>query len=91
VDFAESEEHALLRASVAKVAGEFGHAYFQDLTALAPLLSHATARSQQASTSFESQARRPAGGYRATPARTSQRYDQAPQPGQAATSSPSLK
>ena len=68
-----------------------GHAYFQDLTALAPLLSHATARSRQASTSFESQARRPAGGYRATPARTSQRYDQAPQPGQAATSSPSLK
>ena len=35
-----------------------GHAYFQDLTALAPLLSHATARSRQASTSFESQARR---------------------------------
>jgi hypothetical protein len=31
------------------------HAYFQDLTALAPLLSHATARSRQAGTSFESQ------------------------------------
>src|ERR1700733_14908525 len=33
-----------------------GHAYFQDLTALAPLLSHATARSRQASTSFENRA-----------------------------------
>src|SRR6185437_16197912 len=65
-----------------------GHAYFQDLTALAPLLSHAAAGSRQASTSFESQTRKPAGGYRATPARTSQRYDQAPQPGQAATPTP---
>ena len=32
MDFAESEEHALLRASMAKVAGEFGHGYYQRQT-----------------------------------------------------------
>lgn len=32
MDFAESEEHALLRTSVANVAGDFGHAYFQEKT-----------------------------------------------------------
>ena len=28
MDFAESDEHALLRRAVADVAGEFGHDYF---------------------------------------------------------------
>jgi alkylation response protein AidB-like acyl-CoA dehydrogenase len=32
VDFAESEEHALLRDSVAKVARGYGHGYFQEKT-----------------------------------------------------------
>ena len=30
MDFTESEEHALLRESVAKVARSFGHEYFQE-------------------------------------------------------------
>jgi hypothetical protein len=43
--------------------------------ALAPLLSHATARPRPAGTSFVSQPSRAAGGSRARPTGTSQRYD----------------
>jgi hypothetical protein len=41
---------------------------------LAPLLSHTTARPRQAGTSLKSQAHGPAGGSRASPTGTSQRY-----------------
>ena len=54
--------------------------------ALTPLLSHATARPRQARTSFESQPSRAAGGRRARPTGTSQRYDLTHfHPGQART------